>query len=82
MRVNTVIQAVGDSLGTLYTMELWDAERPDAVRPFYTLSWRTTDTTKVDGDSFLAHARHIAYVAYSRIGAELAESERRRPLGL
>lgn len=77
MRAQVIIDAVPDELGTLYNLEIWDYDRGDRVRPLYTLSWRTTDTSKVDAESLLSHARHIAYVAYSRIGQELADVRER-----
>lgn len=76
MRAQVVIEVKPDELGTLFELEIWDADRETRVRPLYALSWRTTETSKVDAESLLVHARHVAYVAYNRLGEELERSRR------
>lgn len=78
MRAQVVIEVVPEGKGTAYSLEIWDYDRETRVRPIYTLRWVTHDSTKVDEASILAHARHIAYVAYSRIGDELQRQDQAR----
>lgn len=82
MRAQIIIDAIPADPGTRYNLEIWDYDRGDRVRPLFTLTWLTHDSMGVDQASMLALARHCAYVAYIRIGAELAELDAQAPRDL